>query len=183
MSGRARDLACTRCPGRIARIVAAAAVAAAGSGLLPSTAAADQIRDANDVAGRLDYRKLAASKRGRRDNAIVTMAFQRGFRPRALRKPNGLGVWIDVDVDGREDFRGAIHDGRGGLLIHLDDLRRSRRLNPLPVFRMAPDVYRVVLPSGQPYNTRGRKAFYATSAYCATSCIRDRVPDAGWLRT
>jgi hypothetical protein len=182
MTPRGRSVASRRWP-RLARVVAAAAAVVTLSGLSPSAALAEQVRDPDDVAGRLDYRKLAATKRRRKDNAIVTMVFQRGFRTRTLRKPNGLVVWIDVDVDGREEFKGAIHDSRGGLLIHLDRVGRSDRFNPLPVFRLAPDTYRIVLPSGQPYNSPGRKAYYATSAYCSTTCIRDRVPDAGWLTT
>jgi hypothetical protein len=151
--------------------------------LAPAAAVAEQVRDPDDVAGKLDYQKLAATKRRRKDSAIVTVVFHEGFRPQALKKPDGLTLWIDLNVDGDADFKGSIHDGRGGLLIHLDDLGGSHSLNPLPVFRLAKDTYRVVLPSGQPYNTPGKKAFFATSVFCAAACSRDRVPDAGWAKS
>jgi hypothetical protein len=150
---------------------------------VPSVALANEIRDPDDVTGKLDFKKLAASKRSRRTSAVVTMVFFEGFRVQALKKPNGLTVGIDVNVDGNQDFRGTIHYTRGGLFMKLDDLGGSDPFNPLPVFRLAKDTYRVVLPSGQPYNTSGKKAFFATSKSCPSACTRDRAPDAGWLKT
>ena len=112
------------------------------------------------------------------------MTFQDGFRSQALTRPNALFLWIDVNIDGNADFKGTIRSTRRGILMEIDDLGGSDPLNPLPVFRLEHDRYRVVLPSRQPYNTRGRKAFFATSKYCSTTCFsRDRVPDVGWVGT
>ena len=111
------------------------------------------------------------------------MTFHDGFRPQALKKPNALFLWIDVNVDGNADFKGTIRSTRRGILMEIDDLGGSDPFNPLPVFRLEHDTYRVVLPSRQPYNTRGRKAFFATSKYCSTTCVTDRVPDAEWVGT
>jgi hypothetical protein len=170
-----------RRPASAGRLAAVVLVAALLGGLAPAAALAEQARDPDDVAGKLDYKKLTATKRRRKDSAIVTMVFHDGFRPQALKKPNALVLWIDVNVDDDADFKGTVHDGRGGILIHLDELGGSHSLNPLPVFRLAKDTYRVVLPSGQPYDTPGKKAFFATSKFCSTMCSRDRVPDAGWV--
>jgi hypothetical protein len=151
--------------------------------LAPTVASGNDVRDPDDVSGKLDFKRLSATKRHRIDNAIATMTFHDGFRPQALKKPNALFLWIDVNVDGDADFKGTIRSTRSGILMEIDDLGGRDPFNPLPVFRLAHDTYRVVLPSRQPYNTRGRKAFYATSKYCSTTCVTDRVPDAGWVGT
>ena len=151
--------------------------------LAPTVASGNDVRDPDDVSGKLDFKRLSATKRRRIDNAIATMTFHDGFRPQALKKPNALYLWIDVNVDGNADFKGTIRSTRIGILMEIDDLGGRDPFNPLPVFRLAHDTYRVVLPSRQPYNTRGRKAFYATSKYCSTTCVTDRVPDAGWVGT
>lgn len=75
-----------------------------------------------------------------------------------MKKPNALSLWLDVNVDGSADFNGTIRS-----LMKIDDLGGADGLNPLPAFRLENDTYRVVLPSRQPYNRRGRKAFFATS--------------------
>jgi hypothetical protein len=111
------------------------------------------------------------------------MTFHDGFRPQALKRPNALFLRIDVNVDGKTDFKGTIRPTRRGIFMGIDDLGASDPINPLPVFRLEHDTYRVVLPSGQPYNTRGRKAFFATSKYCSTTCVADRVPDVDWVGT
>jgi hypothetical protein len=151
--------------------------------LTPTAASGDDVRDPDDVAGKLDLKRLSATKRRRIDNAIVTMTFHDGFRPRALKEPNALFLWIDVDVDGDADFKGRIRFTRAGTLMEIDDLRGPDRLNPLPAFRLENDTYRVVLPSRQPYNTRGGKAFFATSRFCSATCVADQIPDAEWVRT
>ena len=151
--------------------------------LAPPGASGDDVRDPDDVSGKLDFKRLSATKRRRIDNAIVTMTFHDGFRPQALQKPNALFLWIDVNVDANADFKGTIRSTRRGILMEIDDLGGSDPFNPLPVFRLEHDTYRVVLPSRQPYNTRGRKAFFATSKYCSTTCVTDRVPDAEWVGT
>jgi hypothetical protein len=148
-----------------------------------SVASGDDARDPDDVTGKLDFKRLSATKRRRVDNAIVTMTFHDGFRPQALKKPNALFLWIDVNVDEDADFKGTIRFSRRGILMEIDDLGGSDPFNPLPVFRLEHDTYRVVLPSRQPYNTRGAKAFFATSKFCSPTCVADRVPDAGWVRT
>jgi len=151
--------------------------------LAPTVASGNDVRDPDDVSGKLDFKRLSATKRRRIDNAIATMTFHDGFRPQALKKPNALFLWIDVNVDGDADFKGTIRSTRIGILMKIDDLGGRDQFNPLPVFRLAHDTYRVVLPPRQPYNTRGRKAFYATSKYCSTTCVTDRVPDAGSVGT
>jgi hypothetical protein len=148
-----------------------------------SVASGDDARDPDDVTGKLDFKRLSATKRRRVDNAIVTMTFHDGFRPQALKKPNALFLWIDVNVDEDADFKGTIRFTRRGILMEIDDLGGSDPFNPLPVFRLEHDTYRVVLPSRQPYNTRGTKAFFATSKFCSPTCVADRVPDVGWVRT
>jgi hypothetical protein len=151
--------------------------------LAPSPASGDDARDPDDVSGKLDFKRLSATKRGRVDNAIVTMTFHDGFRPQALKKPNALFLWIDVNIDEDADFKGTIRFTRRGILMEIDDLGASDPFNPLPVFRLENDTYRVVLPSRQPYNTRGRKAFFATSKFCSPTCVADRVPDVEWVGT
>ena len=167
---------------RLALVIAVVVVALALI-LAPTAASGNDVRDPDDVSGKLDFKRLSATKRRRIDNAIATMTFHDGFRPQALKKPNALFLWIDVNVDGNADFNGTIRSTRSGILMDVDYLRGSDPFNPLPVFRLAHDTYRVVLSSRQPYNTRGRKAFYATSKYCSTTCLTDRVPDADWVGT
>ena len=166
---------------RLAPVIAV--LVALASILVPTAASGNDVRDPDDVSGKLDFKRLSATKRRRIDNAIATMTFHDGFRPQALKKPNALFLWIDVNVDGDADFKGTIRSTRIGILMEIDDLGGRDPFNPLPVFRLAHDTYRVVLPSRQPYNTRGRKAFYATSKYCSTTCVTDRVPDAGSVGT
>jgi hypothetical protein len=169
-------------PHRRRHVIALSLIFILTSTLAPA-ASGDDVRDPDDVSGKLDFKRLSATKRRRVDNAIVTMTFHDGFRPRALKKPNALFLWIDVNVDGNADFKGTIRFTRRGILMEIDDLGGSDPFNPLPVFRLENDTYRVVLPSRQPYNTRGRKAFFATSRFCSPTCVTDRVPDADWVRT
>lgn len=153
--------------------------------LAATPAAAAQVTDPDDVAGKLDLKTLVVRKADATAPLVVKVTTYETWAPKLLKDSgkNRVYVLFDVDADGTAEYVGEISSSGGDL--HMDITGQGSAFEPLPVKHPNGHTLKTVVPGGSPPNPDGtvgiatRSVFHDTAA-CGTAC-KDRIPDAGWL--
>lgn len=163
-----------------------AALSAAAVLLSAAPAGAAEVRDPNDVPGKLDLKRLV----GRRNAEgilrirIETWGNWKKSLLNAKTTRNRLFVLFNVDEDPKPEYVGKIMASKGKLFM---TIRGSGSVfEPLPVRKPAGNAVTTIVPGNSPPNPEGPLRLAARSRYvsdfgkCTEGCV-DRAPNGGWL--
>jgi hypothetical protein len=138
--------------------------------------------DPNDVASRVDVKRVTITKAADDAPVVVTIRFWQGFADTVLTQPNRVEVWFLCPGCASPAYRGVVtyRVGPGSLRVHLDDLGGSDPYADRAVQRPQPNVLTFKVRAGIAFNQSGVvSAFVPSYDHCASSCVRDRAPDHG----
>jgi hypothetical protein len=152
--------------------------------LAAAPAAAVQVADPDDVAGKLDLETLVLRKASASAPLVAKVTTYENWAASLLKDSgqNRVYVLFDVDADGTAEYVGEISCSGGKL--HMDITGRHSSFEPLPVKHPNGHTLKTVVPGGSSPNPKGtvhiavRSVFYGAGP-CSAGC-RDRIPDAGW---
>lgn len=145
-------------------------------------ARAGTITDPNDVASRLDAKRVSIVKVADDAPVTVTIRFWQAVPDAALTGGNRVAVWFFCPACSSPAYRAILtyRPGPDLVRIHLDDLGGSDPYPDRAVQRPQPHVLRFTVKAGIAFNQTGVVSAYIRSQdHCATSCVRDRAPDHG----
>lgn len=152
---------------------------------LVAPAAATQVSDPNDVAGKLDIKTLTGTKADASAPLKITIVTYTNFAKDLLKESGNNRIYIlfNTDSDPSAEFRGEIFESGGEL--HLDISGKHSSFEPLPVHHPNGHTLRTVIPGAAPMNPKGTVRIAVGSVFvngstCSTPC-RDRAPNGGWL--
>jgi hypothetical protein len=138
--------------------------------------------DPNDVASRLDMKRVTITKTADDAPVTVTIRFWQGFADPVLTGRNRVAVWFFCPACVSPAYRAIVtyRPGPGVVRVHLDDLGGSDPYPDRTVQRPQPNVLRFSVKAGIAFNGSGVvSAFVRSQDHCATACERDRAPDHG----
>jgi hypothetical protein len=153
--------------------------------LAATPAAAVQVTDPDDVAGKLDLKTLVVRKADASAPLIAKITTYENWAATLLKDSghNRICVLFDVDADGAAEYVGKISSSGGDL--HMDITGQGSAFEPLPVKHPDGHTIKTVVPGGSPPNPDGTVQIAAKSVFhdtgtCSTAC-KDRAPNTGWL--
>jgi hypothetical protein len=146
-------------------------------------AVAGTATDPDDVGGRLDLRRIAATRDATTGTLTVTVTTWGSWPEDVLRATgsNRLTVSVDVDVDGVADALVRILRSGGRLLAQVRIA--GQVAEQVAATRPGPRRVRFALPEGSAANPAGLVGVAAGSRFRGAGCrpCSDRAPDDGWL--
>jgi hypothetical protein len=152
--------------------------------LWTAPASGEAASDPNDVAGRLDLRRLVLLKADASAPLRITVRTWGGWPARILAGSgeNRLFVDLDVDQDGAADVRARVLRSGGRLVVRL--IRSGEVVRRLSATHPSARRVRFTVPAGAPGNPSGPVAAAARTRFRnggACDPCADRGPDAGWV--
>jgi hypothetical protein len=145
---------------------------------------AHAVRDADDVEGKLDLRRVHAEKEFPGGPLTITVATWLPWMDRVLRPSsnNRLRLLLDTDGDGHTDATARVIRSHGALVVDISvsgtviEVVLAERPNGRSVsFSVPPGA---ADPPGDAHVAA--KSTFRSGDECHPAC-RDRVPDAGWV--
>lgn len=154
--------------------------------LVPSAAWAVFATDPNDTPGKLDLRRVTAT-RSAAEILTVTVRTWDGWQKSILPQtgsPNRLFVLFSTDADGSIEYKARIVNLGGSLVALLSG--QGQQFEPIPVTRPSSAHVRFAFPADVLVDADENLGVAARSIYqdglCPASCS-DRAPNTGLIAT
>lgn len=148
------------------------------------TAAAEQVSDPNDVAGKLDLETLTGT-RDSNDLLTLTLTTFGDWSAGVLDNSghNRIFILFNTDADAKTDYTGTVYAYGSKLTVHFEGSGQS--FENLPVKHPNGHTIKMFVPmdvfvgATDPIEIATRSRF-KSSGKCSTPCV-DRLPDSGWM--
>ncbi len=152
--------------------------------LLVQPAAAEQVSDPNDVAGKLDLDTLTGT---RDSNDLLTLRLTTfGDWSAGVLDSSGhnrIVILFNTDADAQTDYTGTVYAYGAKLTVYFEGSGQS--FENLPVKHPNGHTIKMVVPmdvfvGGTDPIEIAAKSKFKSSGACPTACV-DRIPDSDWL--